>query len=115
VPKKYVEKVGDEASRRRRSDRTLQIRLVHPGVELVVEAFDQYWRKTRASNARLQGNPRRSDAIGRAQAREIDIVYSIRGELAEELQRTPGLSLKSSIVGTQWSTFRSNGTEVAVA
>jgi hypothetical protein len=29
---------------------------------------------------------------------EIDIVYSIRGELAEELQRTPGLTLKPAVV-----------------
>jgi peptide/nickel transport system substrate-binding protein len=36
---------------------------------------------------------------------EVDIAYSIRGELAEELQRTPGLSLKSALVGTQWVYF----------
>jgi len=35
----------------------------------------------------------------------VDIVYSIRGELAEELQRTPGLTLKSAVVGSQWLYF----------
>ena len=29
---------------------------------------------------------------------EVDIAYSVRGELAEELQRTPGLTLKPAIV-----------------
>ena len=29
---------------------------------------------------------------------EIDIVYSVRGELAEELRRTPGLTLKPAVV-----------------
>jgi peptide/nickel transport system substrate-binding protein len=29
---------------------------------------------------------------------EVDIAYSIRGELAEELQRTPGLSLKPAVI-----------------
>ena len=34
---------------------------------------------------------------------EVDIVYSIRGELAEELQRTPGLTLKPTVIqATQW-------------
>jgi peptide/nickel transport system substrate-binding protein len=36
---------------------------------------------------------------------EVDIVYSIRGELADQLQRTPGLTLKSAIVGSQWLYF----------
>jgi peptide/nickel transport system substrate-binding protein len=29
---------------------------------------------------------------------EVDIVYSIRGELAKELQRTPGLALKPTVI-----------------
>ena len=29
---------------------------------------------------------------------EVDIVYSVRGELAEELRRTPGLTLKPAVV-----------------
>src|SRR5438105_2403270 len=34
---------------------------------------------------------------------EIDIVYSIRGELAEELQRSPGLVLKPTVIqAPQW-------------
>ena len=37
---------------------------------------------------------------------EVDIVYSIRGELAEELQRTPGLTLKPAVIqGTFWLYF----------
>ena len=48
---------------------------------------------------------------------EVDIVYSIRGELAEELQRTPGLTLKP--VGLQGDVLallsRPVGPEIAVA
>jgi peptide/nickel transport system substrate-binding protein len=29
---------------------------------------------------------------------EVDIVYSVRGELAEEMQRTPGLTLKAAVI-----------------
>ena len=36
---------------------------------------------------------------------EVDIAYSIRGELAEEMLRTPGLSLKAPVPGSQWLYF----------
>jgi peptide/nickel transport system substrate-binding protein len=37
---------------------------------------------------------------------EVDIAYSIRGELAEEVQRTPGLELKAVVLnGAQWIYF----------
>src|SRR5204863_9845511 len=37
---------------------------------------------------------------------EIGIAYSIRGELAEDLQQTPGLSLKSIVLqATNWIYF----------
>ena len=37
---------------------------------------------------------------------EVDIAYSIRGELAEELQKTPGLTLKPVVIqGTFWLYF----------
>jgi peptide/nickel transport system substrate-binding protein len=37
---------------------------------------------------------------------EVDLVYSVRGELAEELQRTPGLQLKPTVIsGTFWLYF----------
>jgi peptide/nickel transport system substrate-binding protein len=36
----------------------------------------------------------------------VDIAYSIRGELAEELQKTPGLTLKPAVIqGTFWLYF----------
>src|SRR5207249_2650542 len=37
---------------------------------------------------------------------EVDIVYSIRGALAEELRRTPGVQLKATVLqGTFWVYF----------
>jgi peptide/nickel transport system substrate-binding protein len=64
-------------------------------VELVLEAFDQYWRKT-PSVKRLvfKSIPEETTRLAALQRGEVDIVYSIRGELAEELRRTPGLTLK---------------------
>jgi peptide/nickel transport system substrate-binding protein len=100
VPKKYVEKVGDEGFKKAPIGAG-PYRFVSftPGVELAFEAFDQYWRKT-PSVKRLVFKSIHDEATRLAALKrgEIDIVYSIRGELAEELQRTKGLTLKPAVI-----------------
>ncbi len=96
VPKKYVEKVGDEGYKKAPIGAgPYKFVSFTPGVELVFEAFEQYWRKT-PSVKRLvfKSIPEEATRLAALKNGEIDLVYSIRGELAEELQRTPGLSLK---------------------
>jgi peptide/nickel transport system substrate-binding protein len=96
VPKKYVEKVGDDGFKKAPVGAgPYKFVSFTPGVELVLEAFDQYWRKT-PSVKRLvfKSIPEETTRLAALQRGEVDIVYSIRGELAEELQRTPGLTLK---------------------
>src|SRR5246127_4817042 len=96
VPKKYVEKVGDVGFKKAPIGAgPYKFVSFTPGVELVLEAFDQYWRKT-PSVKRLvfRSIPEETTRLAALQRGEVDIVYSIRGELAEELQRTPGLTLK---------------------
>ena len=70
-----------------------------PGVELVLEAFEQYWRKVpnvkRLVFKVITDDTTRLAALKRGEA---DLAYSIRGELAEELQRTPGLALKPAVI-----------------
>ncbi len=47
VPKKYVEKVGEEGFKKAPIGAgPYKFVSFNPGVELVLEAFDQYWRKT---------------------------------------------------------------------
>jgi peptide/nickel transport system substrate-binding protein len=71
----------------------------NPGVELVLEAFDQYWRKPpQVKRVVFKVIPDESTRLAALKRGEIDIVYSIRGELAEELRRTPGLTLKPAVV-----------------
>ena len=66
-----------------------------PGVELVLEAFEGYWRKTpQVKRIVMRSIPDESTRLAALKRGEIDIAYSIRGELAEELKRTPGLTLK---------------------
>ena len=96
VPKKYVEKVGDDGFKKAPIGAgPYKFVSFTPGVELVLEAFEQYWRKT-PSVKRLvfKSIPEETTRLAALQRGEVDIVYSIRGELAEELQRTPGLTLK---------------------
>lgn len=96
VPKTYVEKVGDDGFKKAPVGAgPYKFVSFTPGVELVLEAFDQYWRKT-PSVKRLvfKSIPEETTRLAALQRGEVDIVYSIRGELAEELRRTPGLTLK---------------------
>jgi len=108
VPKKYVEKVGDDGFKKAPVGAG-PYRFVSftPGVELVLEAYEQYWRKT-PSVKRLvfKAVPDESTRLAMLKRGEADIVYSIRGALAEELQRTPGLTLKPNYPpGTFWLVF----------
>src|SRR6516225_5604456 len=96
VPKKYAEKLGDDGFKKAPIGAgPYKFVSFTPGVELVLEAFDQYWRKT-PSVKRLvfKSIPEETTRLAALQRGEIDLVYSIRGELAEELRRTPGLTLK---------------------
>ena len=96
VPKKYVENVGDDGFKKAPVGAgPYKFVSFRPGVELVLDAFDGYWRKT-PSVKRLvfKSIPEETTRLAALQRGEVDILYSIRGELAEELQRTPGLTLK---------------------
>ena len=108
VPKKYVEKVGDDGFKNAPIGAgPYKFVSFTPGVELVLEAFDQYWRKT-PSVKRLvfRSIPEETTRLAALQRGEVDIVYSIRGELAEELRRTPGLTLKPVVPpAPQWIYF----------
>ena len=69
-----------------------------PGVELVLEAFEQYWRKTPSvKRIVMKVIPDKSTRLAALKRGEIDIAYSVRAELAEELQRTPGLTLRPTV------------------
>jgi peptide/nickel transport system substrate-binding protein len=100
VPRKYVEKVGDEGFKKAPIGAgPYKFVSFTPGVELVLDAFDQYWRKP-PSVKRLVFRviPDETTRLAALKRGEVDIAYSIRGELAEELQRTPGLALKPAVI-----------------
>src|SRR2546425_493902 len=108
VPKKYVEKVGDDGFKKAPVGAgPYKFVSFTPGVEIVMEAFDQYWRK-RPNVRRLVFKviPDESTRLAALKRGEVDIVYSIRGALAEELRRTPGVQLKATVLQrTFWLYF----------
>ncbi len=108
VPKKYLEKVGDEGFKKAPIGAgPYKFVSFNPGVELVMEAFEGYWRKT-PSVKRLVFKvvPEESTRLAMLKRGEADIAYSIRGVLAEELGRSPGLTLKPTYMQwTQWGQF----------
>jgi peptide/nickel transport system substrate-binding protein len=95
VPKKYVEKVGDEGFKNAPIGAgPYKFVSFTPGVELVLEAFEGYWRKTPSvKRIVMKVIPDESTRLAALTRGEVDIAYSIRGELAQELQKTPGLKL----------------------
>jgi peptide/nickel transport system substrate-binding protein len=108
VPKKYVEKVGDEGFKKAPVGAgPYKFVSFTPGVELILESFDQYWRKA-PSVKRLvfKAIPDESTRLAALKRGEVDMAYAVRGELGEQLRRTPGLTLKP-VVGqaTFWIYF----------
>jgi peptide/nickel transport system substrate-binding protein len=78
-----------------------------PGTELVLEPFDGYWRKA-PSVKRLvfKSVPDAATRLAMLKSGEVDVAYSINGELGEEVQRTPGLTLRPTpFVSTHWLNF----------
>jgi peptide/nickel transport system substrate-binding protein len=100
VPKKYVEKVGDDGFKKAPVGAgPYKFVSFSPGVELVLEAFDGYWRKKPAvEHIVMKVIPDESTRLAALKRGEVDIAYSIRGELAQELQKTPGLKLEPVVL-----------------
>ena len=71
VPKKYVQEVGEEGFKKAPIGAgPYKFVSFTPGVELVFEAFEDYWRKKPSGEAAgVQGDPRGGDAAGGAEAR----------------------------------------------
>ena len=108
VPKKYVERVGDDGFKKAPIGAgPYRFVSFNPGVELVLEANESYWRKTPSvKRLILRSVPDDTTRLAMLKRGEADIAYSIRGPLAEELKRTPGLTLKpTSPTFTEWLTI----------
>jgi peptide/nickel transport system substrate-binding protein len=102
VPKSYVERVGDDGFRKAPVGAG-PYRFVSftPGVELVLEAHEGFWRKRPAVKRLIfRSIPDDSTRLAMLKRGDADIAYNLRGPLGEEVQRTPGLTLTHSLLPT---------------
>jgi peptide/nickel transport system substrate-binding protein len=77
----------------------------NPGVELILEAYEGYWRKT--PNIRrlvMRSLPEETTRAAALKTGEVDIAYLVSGPVAEGIQRTPGFKLVApkESQGTFW-------------
>ena len=100
VPKAYVERVGDEGFKKAPIGAgPYKFVAFTPGLELSLEAFPAYWRKKPSvERLILRVIPDEATRLAALKRGEVDIAYSIRGELAEELERSKGLSLRPTVI-----------------
>src|SRR5712664_4248436 len=98
VPKKYVEKVGDDGFKKQPIGLGPYRFVSHnPGVELVMEAFEGYWRKVpsvkRLVFKSVTESTTRTAMLKRG---EVDIAYLLEVPQAEEVKRDANLKLAFS-------------------
>jgi peptide/nickel transport system substrate-binding protein len=108
VPKKYVERVGADGFLKapvglgpyRFTSNT-------PGVELVMEAFEGYWRKPPAVKRLVYKSvPEATTRMAMLKRGEVDLAYLVDVPMAQEIKRDPSLKLAfSGGIGTFYLDF----------
>jgi peptide/nickel transport system substrate-binding protein len=108
VPKKYVEKVGEDGFKKAPIGAgPYKFVSFTPGVELVLEAFDGYWRKAPSvKRVVMRSIPDESTRAAAVRTGEVDLAYLFGATIAEELRRTKGFRIAAPIVyGVYWLDF----------
>ena len=98
VPKSYVEKVGDDGFKKNPVGLGPYKFVSHtPGIELVMEANESYWRKV-PSVKRLVYKvvPESTTRVAMLKRGEVDIAYLLEVPQAQELKRDPNVKLAFS-------------------
>jgi peptide/nickel transport system substrate-binding protein len=108
VPRKYMEQVGADGFKRHPVGLGPYKFVSHtPGIELVMEAYEGYWRKV-PSVKRLvyKSVPESTTRMAMLKRGEVDLAYLLDVPQAEEVKRDPGLKLAfSGGIGTFYLDF----------
>jgi peptide/nickel transport system substrate-binding protein len=98
VPKKHIEKVGDEAFKKHPIGLGPYKFVSHaPGVELVMEAYEGYWRKMPSVKRLIfKSVPEATTRAAMLKRGEVDIAYLLDAPQALEVKRDPTLRLAFS-------------------
>ena len=108
VPKKYIEKVGEDAFKKAPVGAgPYKLVSFTPGIELVVEAFPDYWRKAPSvKRIVMRSIPDESTRAAAVKTGEVDIAYLFGGAIAGDLRGTPGIKVVAPLVyGIYWLDF----------
>jgi peptide/nickel transport system substrate-binding protein len=104
VPKTYVEQVGDDGFKRHPVGLG-PYRFVrsNPGVEMVLEANERYWRKVPAIKSIVfKGVPERPTRLAMLKTGEADIAYLMIGDEGLAVKADPKLRLASVVPPAVW-------------
>jgi len=108
VPKKYLESVGSEGFKKQPIGLgPYKFVSSTPGIDLVMEAFEGYWRKI-PSVKRLvyKSVPEATTRMAMLKRGEVDLAYLLDAPMAEEVKRDPTLKLAfSGGIGTYYLDF----------
>src|SRR5713226_4259553 len=104
VPKKYIEKVGEDGFGRHPVGLgPFRFVRMDPGLELVVEANEQYWRKKPTiKRVVIKGVPDRTTRLAMLKTGEADIGYLMVGLEAATVKADPKLRLAQVIPSATW-------------
>jgi peptide/nickel transport system substrate-binding protein len=104
VPRKHIEKVGEDAFKKHPIGLgPYRFARMTPGVELVLEANEQYWRKKPPiKRVVIKGIPDRTTRLAMLKTGEADIAYLMIGVEAETVKADPKLRLSQVISSATW-------------
>jgi peptide/nickel transport system substrate-binding protein len=107
VPKKYVERVGEDGFRKAPIGAgPYKFVSLNPGVELVVEAFEGYWRKPPSiKRIVFRSLPDETTRAAALKSGEVDLAMLVTGPTAQDIKRTSSLKLVASLLGIFWLDF----------
>ena len=108
VPKKYIEKVGEEAYKRAPVGAgPFKFVSFTPGIELTLEAFGDYWRKApQVKRLIMRSIPDETTRAAAVKTGEVDAAYLFVGPVAEDLKRSPGVRVVAPLLyGIYWLDF----------
>jgi peptide/nickel transport system substrate-binding protein len=95
VPKKYLEEVGEDGFKKHPIGLgPYKFVSFKPGIELVLEAFEGYWRTVpHVKRLIMKGVPEGATRLAMLKKGEADFAVALQGPLAEEVKRDPRLTL----------------------
>jgi len=104
VPKKYIERVGEEGFKRQPVGLgPYRFVRMNPGVELALEANEQYWRKKPSiKRIVIKGVPDRTTRLTMLKTGEADIGFLMVGVEAATIKADPKLRLARTIPPATW-------------